>query len=145
AKRRYGHKPTVHRFCRLVVLEMRTGHFGAPGEEVIDVEQHTSKYTTREIDASTVLTRCALFIPPGSKTGLFDTERQGHESCGSRVFSAFDSHINRKQLTVGKTKSNKDALLLLKAPAVVWGDAWIEAADLEEINLVQYTEVSDLA
>lgn len=141
----YGHKPTVYRFGRVVVLEMRTGHYGIEGEQVIETKGFTDQYTTSAEDASTTLTRCALFVPPGSTTGLFFTERQGHDNCGTRVYDSFELHIKEKKIAVGKLKNGNDAHLVLDAPALVLGEAWMEAADLEEVSVIQYTEVSDVA
>jgi hypothetical protein len=113
------------------------------GEQVIDVSNHADQYETRDEDASTVRTRCAFLLPPGHTRGLFFTERQRHDNCGERVLDSFKGHA--RTLIAGKSKKGADASLVLETPTVVESEAWLEAADLEDIHIVRYEHQQDVA
>ncbi|MFC0248443.1 hypothetical protein ACFFIO_08005 [Citricoccus parietis] len=142
-KKTYGTKPTVIRRNRLVLVEMRTGHYGMAGEKVIDVSNHAGQYETRDDDASTVRTRCAFLLPPGHDRGLFFTERQRHDNCGERVIDSFKAHA--RTLVAGKSKKGADANLVLETPTVAESEAWLAAANLEDIHIVRYDHQQDVA
>ncbi|WP_426007348.1 hypothetical protein ACPFL9_09800 [Paenarthrobacter sp. NyZ202] len=93
AKKSYGTKPTVERRNRLVILTMRTGHYGSEGDWVVNTRTHQKEYSTQDHDAQTIETRCALLVPPNSKLGLFFVEKQGHEGCGGRIAESFHAHL----------------------------------------------------
>lgn len=143
-KHRYGKKPEVERRNRLVLATMRTGHFGSDGNQVVDTSNHTTSYETRSVDAQTIETRCALLIPPNSKTGLFFIERQGHEGCGSRILDSFKAHLTE----LAKLKMNargRPLNIVVDDHAIVAGDAWLEMANMRSVTAVQFEMSTDIA
>lgn len=140
----YGTKPSVDRRNRLVMLTMRTGHYGSEGDWVVNTKTHQMEYKTEDHDAQTIETRCALLVPPGSKTALFFVEKQGHEGCGGRVAESFQGHL--KSVTSKMTRSNGKPLeAIVTFKTVVAGDAWLEAAKLRSVTAVANEYTSDIA
>lgn len=144
-KHRFGTKPEVTRFPRFTLVSMRTGHYGTAGNLVIDVSNHGTKYKTGIKDSSTVETRCGLLVPPGGKTALYFSEHQGHDSCGSRIFSSFEAHL-KETLERNHTSSSGDPLrVTVKRETLVSGAAWIKAAGLERVTALKYDKSTDIS
>lgn len=144
-KKRYGTKPVIDRYARFSLLSMRTGHFGSPGDLVIDVRNHGTKYKTAQNDSSTVETRCGLLVPPKSRIGLFFAEHQGHESCGSRVFSSFEAHLKDKAERTLTGTSGTGLRLTITRETLVSGEAWLKQASLEKISAMKYDKSTDVS
>jgi hypothetical protein len=144
-KQTYGTKPVVDRYSRFSVVAMRTGHFGTDGNLVINIRNHGTKYKTDEDDSSTVETRCGLLVPPKSKVGLFFVEHQGHDACGSRIFSSFETHLKDKAERTMSGTRRASMQLVVKRETLVSGEAWIEAADLERITALKYDKPTDIS
>ncbi|MDQ0709135.1 hypothetical protein QFZ52_001787 [Arthrobacter woluwensis] len=143
-KQTYGTKPLVERRNRLVVLTMRTGHYGSPGEHVIDTAKHAPQYETKDIDAATVETRCALLVPPGADRGLFFIERVVIEGCGSRVWSSFSEHL-KDLLHTKNADDGRPLRATIQAHTVNELDEWLEGADLESIKATIKSAHKDVA
>ena len=143
-KKQYGLKPEVERRNRIVILTMRTGHYGNPGDLVVDTSSHKTKYKTKAKDAQTVSTRCALLVPPNSETALFFIEKQGHEGCGPRVMSSFHAHL--KVLTESlPTEKGEPLKAVISVASVVSPQEWLASAEVESVTAVVNYYTSDIA
>ncbi|QEP08771.1 hypothetical protein [Glutamicibacter sp. ZJUTW] len=145
ARQRYGTKPTVDRYSRFTLLSMRTGHFGTAGDLVIDVSSHGTSYETLQNDSSTVETRCGLLVPPNSKIGLFFMEHQGHNACGSRIFSSFEAHLKDKAGRTLVGRKGNPLKLVIDKQTLVSGSAWLERASLEKVSVMKYEKPIDVS
>lgn len=145
-KLRYGKKPLVDRRNRIVIASMRTGHYGTPGNEVINVADHTTAYETNRLDASTVETRCGLLVPPNGTTALLFIEHEGHNDCGFRIFDSFKAHLKAWAIDNHLGKRGKPLKLTVNLSTVVSGSDWLKFAEMQDLT-VHYnkrpTDVSD--
>ncbi|KHL03150.1 hypothetical protein [Sinomonas humi] len=128
----YGTKPEVERRNRLVLITMRTGHYGTEGDHVVDTLLHEASYRTSSVDAQTVETRCALLVPPGAQEALFFIERQGNEGCGGRVLDSFLAHLRVAAQSEPGT-NGRPLQLTVDRQTVVETDAWLQQAQLETV------------
>lgn len=143
-KKQYGLKPEVERRNRIVILSMRTGHYGNAGDLVVDTGNHETKYKTNEKDAQTILTRCALMVPPHGETALFFIEKQGHEGCGPRIMASFHAHL--KVLTESlPTDSGRPLNAVIKVVTVVAPKEWLAFAEVESVTAVVNQYTNDIA
>lgn len=142
-KKHYGTKPKMRRRNRIVVAQMRTGHYGTVGDQVIDTSTHTKAYGTKADDAQTVETRCAFLIPPGSRVGLFFTEKQAFESCGGMLLGSFSAHLKDSAEKI-KRPDGKTYKLKISIETVVEPDAWVATAHMQSVTAIKYEYTKDV-
>lgn len=140
----YGTKPDVDRRNRLVFATMRTGHYGTAGDQVVNTSTHSPSFTTAEVDAQTVETRCGMLVPPGASKGLFFIEKQGFEGCGHHLLPSFNAHL--KDLASQQTRRDgRPYNLVVKTDTVVAADAWLRQAQMEAVTGIVHHYSPDLA
>lgn len=122
----------VGRDGRNLLASVEVGSYGEAGS-VVDADSGDVLMSLSENQAPTGLTRAVLHVPPHGETALFFIEYSGRGSGGSRLLRAFASHwANTSDFTMVDR-------------AVTEAEAWVEAAELREVEVRVREASSDIA
>lgn len=122
-KQHYFRIEKVHRYGRMVLVEMESGLFGNPGV-TRRVTDHKPTHSRGEDEAANFHTRVAFVVSPNAAKGVFLIEKEGVPVAGNRVVDLFREALMR----------SFDSSYF-PVETVVAADAWLEYADMSRIEV----------
>lgn len=120
-------------YKRACLVTLEHGFHGDP-RNVVNTTTGQVTYQGRPDDAHLIKTRVLIVIPPGSTTGYYVVEREGSAHGANPILAKFDKEI--KALGPIQDADGKQRDLVVRRDTVLSGDAWLETAELREVEAV---------
>lgn len=118
---------------RVTIVELSVGSTGETGE-VVNSETGESEFQLTAEHAPTGLTRVVLLVPETGQSAFFMSETSRRGSGGTRLRRLFESYVTRQF-----------KLIKMDSETVSEGEAWVEHANLKEVELRVEGRAVDIA
>lgn len=118
---------------RVVILDLRVGAYGEPGD-VVDTSTGDPVGRIEDHQAPTGQNRALLLVPKHGERAYFLSEESSRGSAGGRILALFKKNFSRytDQIT-------------METSTVTEGEAWVEAAELTEVEVRVAGRSADIA
>jgi hypothetical protein len=131
---RYLSIETVRPLGRTLLVEAQVGRHGEPGNTV-NVRTHAVEHARGRDSSSTVPARALAVVPEAGQDGLLFFEHVGGLSPSADILRLLEKAF----------KHRYGDEFMLKTPALVEPQAWLDAAKLETVTAVAHSWSSDIA
>ena len=118
---------------RVVLLDLRVGAYGEPGE-IVDTSTGNPITRIEDHQAPTGQNRALLLVPKHGERAYFLAEESSRGSAGGRILALFKKHFSRYT----------DRITMV-TKTVTEGEAWAEAAELSEVEVRVLGRSADIA
>lgn len=118
---------------RVVLLDLRVGYYGEPGE-IVDVTSGDTVGTILDDQAPTGANRALLFVPEQGATAYYLAEESSRGSAGARVLRLFKRYF-----------SDYTDLITMTTQTVTESEAWSKGAKLKEVEVRLSGHSADIA
>ncbi len=125
-QQQYAYVAEHKRFGRSLFLAFEVGYYGEPGS-VVDSTSGKRVYRRRAVDANLTRTRSLILVPPAGKVALMFNEMVQMVSGGSRFLAHFHSRWSKERPEH-----------TLQTASVVEGEAWLNDANVTEVEALVY-------